>query len=50
MEFPLTEMLVLMVGLIFAAIGLGLTKGKESIAALMMFDVGLFVTAVLGWV
>lgn len=50
MEFPLTEMLVLMVGLMFAAVGLGLTKGREPLAAAMMFNLGLFVTAVFGWV
>lgn len=48
MELPIAEPLAFTIGLMFAAIGFGLVKGKKSEAALMMFVVGLFMSAVIG--
>lgn len=48
MDLPITELLAFTIGLMFAALGFGLVKGKKSEAALMMFVVGLFISAVIG--
>ncbi|MBA7686969.1 hypothetical protein ES703_95429 [subsurface metagenome] len=48
MELPLNEILALMIGLMFAAFGFGLVRGRKAEAALMMFVVGLFFSAMAG--
>lgn len=48
MELPINELLAFTIGLMFAAIGFGLVKGKKPEAALMMFVAGLFISAVVG--
>lgn len=48
MNVPINELLAIMISLMLAAVGLGITKGRKSEAALIMFVVGMFFSAVAG--
>ena len=48
MELPILELLGFTIALMFAAVGFGLVKGRRPEAALMMFDAGLFMSAIMG--
>jgi len=48
MELPVLELLGFTIALAFAAVGFGLVGGRRPEAALMMFDAGLFLSAIMG--
>lgn len=48
MNLPINELLAVMIALMFAAVGFGLVKGRKPEAALMLFTVGLFISAIAG--
>ena len=45
MDIPIDILLAFMIALMFAAVGFGLVKGRKPEAALMLFIVGLFISA-----